>query len=120
MEDITAPTIRPIMTAKNTSIEVTVAGVNFPSSKIFIVISAGSIHCIMKYDATRVSIILAQLPIFYAFCTADSLASLSLTFTKKVPMMEKMIPMPAITTGNNIGPNPPKLSLMLPPISLIT
>ena len=52
--------------------------------------------------------------------TSDSFASLLLIFTSIVPIIEIMIPTPAIAIGNKIGPIPPKASVMLPPISFIT
>ena len=61
-----------------------------------------------------------QLPRFNAPCTCFSLASLLEILTKSVPIMEKIIPTPAIAIGNKMGPIPPNLSAMLPPMSLIT
>ena len=47
-----------------------------------------------------------MLPIFNAFCTSASFASLEEIRTKKVPIIEAMIPTPAIMIGNKIGPIP--------------
>ena len=61
----------------------------------------------------------AQFPMFKAFWTSGSFASLEEIFTKKVPNREMTIPTPAIAIGNNIGPIPPKASSIIPPMSLI-
>ena len=56
--------------------------------------------------------ILPQFPKFKAFCTLDvDDPSLSLILTNKVPIIEKIIPVPAISIGNKIGAKPPKLSI---------
>ena len=55
----------------------------------------------------RVKIIEAQLPRFKAFKT--ELVSLEIR-TKKVPKMEKISPMPAITIGSRIRESPPTWS----------
>src|SRR6187397_3108140 len=69
---------------------------------------SGSSHITTKYDAATVKSMAVQLPMFNAVCTLDVS---SLMVTKKVPMIEKMIPKPHITIGSRIGDKPPKLSL---------
>ena len=55
---------------------------------------------------------LPQLPMFKAFCTLCVLKpALSLILTKKVPMIENIIPIAAISIGNKIGDIPPKESV---------
>ena len=49
-------------------------------------------------------------PMFKALCTSASFASLLEILIKKVPMIEAIIPTPAIIMGNKIGPIPPKAS----------
>ena len=54
-----------------------------------------------------VRMMLPQLPMFNAFCTTAVFTDAdSLIRTKKVPMMEKIIPMPAISMGSKIGEKP--------------
>ena len=48
---------------------------------------------------------------FSAFCTvAVFKPALSLILTNRVPMIDKIIPIPAINIGNKIGDKPPKAS----------
>ena len=68
-------------------------------------------YCIKKKQATTVNRIETQFPMFKAFCTWASFASLFVTFTKKVPIIEAKIPTPAITIGKRMGPMPLKASV---------
>ncbi len=55
--------------------------------------------------------ILPQFPKFNAFCTLEvDEPSLSLILTNKVPIIEKIIPVPAISIGKRIGAKPPNAS----------
>ena len=46
-------------------------------------------------------------PVFNEAWTCASLASLLLTLIKSVPIIDAIIPIPAINNGNKIGPIPP-------------
>ncbi len=68
---------------------------------------SGSSQRITKKEAMAVSTTDDQLPMFSAICTSPS----SFTRTNSVPIMEKTIPIPAITIGSRIGEMPPKSSI---------
>ena len=67
-------------------------------------IFSGKIQSIRKYETINVIIIATQLPRSRAFCTFDSVALLSEILTNKVPIIDEIIPTPAITIGKIIGP----------------
>ena len=61
-----------------------------------------------KYEEMAVNTIEPQFPMFNAACTLLTLnPALSEIRTKKVPIIEKIIPKPAINIGNKMGAIPP-------------
>ncbi|CAI8362969.1 MAG: Uncharacterised protein [Flavobacteriales bacterium UBA4585] len=75
---------------------------------------------INTYDPIPVRMIDTQLPMFNARCTSGSLALLSLMRMKNVPMIENIIPTPAIIIGSMIGPWLSRKLPVLIKLSLIT
>ena len=69
---------------------------------------SGIKKCTKKYDAMAVNTIEPQFPIFRAACTLLTLKpALSEMRTKKVPIIDNIIPIPAINIGNKMGAIPP-------------
>ena len=97
---IKVPTVRPTIMAPNIPILV-----NSCPRKVMV---SGINQFTKKYEATAVKTIDPQLPIFNAFCTASVLSpAFSEMRTKKVPIIEKRIPIDAINIGKRIGDIPP-------------
>ena len=80
---------------------------------------SGSIQPIKKYPATAVIRIEVIFPILSACCTSASLASLFEIRMRKVPIMEAMIPTPAIIMGSSMGPIPPNGSSNWLPVASV-
>ncbi len=68
---------------------------------------SGSIHWMMKKEATNITAADKNSPMFNALCGSPP----SLTRTKKVPKIEVKIPVPARTKGSITAESPSKLSL---------
>ena len=82
-----------------------------PSPKNFIpLIVSGSNQSIKNQHATSVIKIDIKLPVFNDAWTCASLASLFLIFINSVPIIDAIIPTPAMNKGNSIGPIPLKAS----------
>ena len=83
-------------------------GISFtPSPKNFIpFIVSGRSQSIKNQQENRVTMIEIIFPVFSADWTWASLASLFFTLINNVPIIEAIIPTPAINSGSKIGPIP--------------
>ena len=104
-EEITPPTTKPTSSIKYISLKKLSES---PSPKKSICISAGNIHLQTKHETATKAMKSSYLCL--KLLELDFFSIITFNFNKQVPIIEIIIPTPAIAIGNRIGPIPPNAS----------